>query len=64
LLYVSDAKFHRLGLATFDQEIAGAVDRVPDEDGHRVEIEDAAAVDTWAYAFTGEQFTPKNTRTA
>ncbi|HKS90652.1 MAG TPA: methionine-R-sulfoxide reductase, partial [Tepidiformaceae bacterium] len=62
-LYVSDAKFHSgCGWPAFDQEIPGAVRRLPDPDGYRIEIECAACGGHLGHVFMGERFTATNTR--
>jgi len=62
-LYVSNAKFHSgCGWPAFDQEIEGAVRRLADPDGMRIEIECAACGGHLGHVFEGERFTPTNTR--
>ncbi len=62
-LYRSDAKFDAgCGWPAFDREMPGTVKRLPDPDGRRTEIQCAHCEGHLGHVFTGERFTPTDTR--
>jgi methionine-R-sulfoxide reductase len=62
-LYNSEHKFDaHCGWPSFDQEVEGAVKRIPDADGIRTEIQCANCGAHLGHVFEGEGMTEKNTR--
>ena len=62
-LYRSADKFDaHCGWPSFDQEIQGAVNRLPDPDGERTEVECVNCGGHLGHVFFGEGFTKTNSR--
>ena len=62
-LYRSIDKFDaHCGWPAFDKEVEGAVTRLPDPDGRRIEVECANCGGHLGHVFMGEGFTPTNAR--
>jgi len=62
-LYSSKAKFDAgCGWPAFDDTFPGSVKRIPDPDGRRVEIRCNTCDAHLGHVFTGERYTPTDTR--
>ena len=62
-LYKSEDKFDaHCGWPSFDQEIKGAVKKIPDKDGMRTEIQCARCGAHLGHVFVGEGFTKTDAR--
>ena len=63
VLYQSKDKFDaKCGWPAFDEEVPGAVERVPDADGKRIEARCANCGAHLGHVFEGEGMTAKNVR--